>query len=169
VKSPFPCNWQSQIRLHWRLDSEKIQTASAEGTYTSLPDAQWSDTLSKLVQVKLLRSFENARRFAGVSRPLEAVKSDFQLVLDIRKFQISANHTAEVEIGCKLLDGSGRIVATHTLKASAPVEGPAAASAVASLDKAFGQVGADIVSWTADATNEPPPPRAVTPKRTSRG
>src|SRR5262249_26691039 len=107
------------------LDSERIQTLSASGAYASVPDAQWSDALPKLVQVTLLRRLEDAGRFSGVTRPLEGTTSDIQLVLDIRKFQISPNLSAEVEIGCKLVGSNGRIMTTRT-RASAPVEGQGA-------------------------------------------
>ena len=125
------------------MDSERIQTVSANGAYASVPDAQWSDALPKLLQVKILRSLEDAGRFAGVSRPLEGVTSDFQLVLDIRKFQISPNLMAEVELGCKILAANGRVIATRIFRASVAAEGLGAPAAVAALDKAFGQVGAE--------------------------
>jgi phospholipid/cholesterol/gamma-HCH transport system substrate-binding protein len=151
------------------LDSERIQAISGNGAYASLPDAQWSDALPKLLQVKLLRSLEDAGRFAGVTRPLEGATSDFQLVLDIRKFQISPNLSAEVEIGSKFLGSNGRIIATRTFRAAAPVEGPGAPAAVAALDKAFGQAGVELLTWTAQAANELSAPRAVGPKRTGGG
>jgi ABC-type uncharacterized transport system auxiliary subunit len=151
------------------LDNERVQSVAANGAYASLADAQWSDALPKLLQVKILRSLEDAGRFAGVSRPLEGVTSDFQLMLDIRKFQLSSNLTAEVELGCKILGANGRVVATRIFRASVAAEAPGAPAAVAALDKAFGQVGTDIVFWTARAANEPPPPRTVMPKRTSGG
>jgi phospholipid/cholesterol/gamma-HCH transport system substrate-binding protein len=151
------------------LDSERIQTASANGSFVSLPDAQWRDALPKLLQLKLLRSLEDAARFSGVSRPLEGVTGDVQLVLDIRKFQVSPNRTAEVEIGAKLIGSSGRIMATRTFRASAAIEEPSAPAAVAALDKAFGQAGAELLAWIAQTANEPPTPRAVGPKRTSGG
>ena len=140
------------------LDNERIQSVSANGAYVSVPDAQWSDALPKLVQVKILRALEDAGRFAGVSRPLEGVTSDFQLMLDIRRFQLSVNLTAEIELGCKILGANGRIIATRIFRASVAVEGSGAPASVAALDKAFGQVGADIVSWTIHAANEPPSP-----------
>ena len=151
------------------LDSERIQTVSANGAYASVPDAQWSDALPKLLQVKIIRSLEDAGKFAGISRPLEGVTSDFQLVMDIRKFQLLSSLTAEVELGCKILGANGRVIANRIFRASVAVEAPGVPGAVAALDKAFGQVGAGIVSWTVDAANEPPPPRTVTPKRTSGG
>jgi phospholipid/cholesterol/gamma-HCH transport system substrate-binding protein len=151
------------------LDTERIQTVSADGSYASLPDAQWSDALPKLLQLKLLRGLEDAGGFAGVSRPLEGVTGDLQLVLDLRKFQIAPDLTAEVEIGSKLLGSNGRIMATRTFRASLPVEGRGVPAAVAALDKAFGQVAGDLLVWTARAANEPTAPRAVAPKRSGGG
>jgi phospholipid/cholesterol/gamma-HCH transport system substrate-binding protein len=151
------------------LDSERIQMVSANGSYASLPDAQWSDALPKLIQLKLLRALEDAGGFAGVSRPMEGVTGDLQLVLDLRKFQIGPNLAAEVEIGSKLLGSNGRIVATRTFRASLPAEGHGAPASVAALDKAFNQVGGDLLVWTAQAANEPSAPRAVAPKRSGGG
>jgi phospholipid/cholesterol/gamma-HCH transport system substrate-binding protein len=151
------------------LDSERIQMVSANGSYASLPDAQWSDALPKVIQLKLLRALEDAGGFAGVNRPMEGVTGDLQLVLDLRKFQIGPNLAAEVEIGSKLLGSNGRIVATRTFRASLPAEGHGAPASVAALDKAFNQVGGDLLVWTAQAANEPSAPRAVAPKRSGGG
>ena len=131
-------------------------------------NAQWSDTLPKLIQLKLLRGLEDWGGFAGVSRPLEGVTGDLQLVLDLRRFQIAADLAAEVEIGSKLLGSNGRIMATRTFRASMPVEGHGVPASVAALNKAFGQVAGDLLVWMTQATNEPSAPRAVAPKR-SRG
>ena len=150
-----------------QLDSERIQTLSADGVYANLPDAQWSDALPKLLQVKVLRALEDAGRFAGVSRPLEGVTSDAQLLLDVRKFQISPELTAEVEIGCKLIAANGQIIATRTFRAATPVAGQGAAAAVKALNQAFAEAGAQLLSWTAQAANEPSALRAVGGRRGS--
>ena len=73
------------------LDSDRIQSVSAQGAYVALPDAQWSDLLPKLVQTKLLRAFEDASLLASVGRSLEAPPGDFLLVIDIRKFYVNAS------------------------------------------------------------------------------
>jgi phospholipid/cholesterol/gamma-HCH transport system substrate-binding protein len=151
------------------LDSERIQTVSANGAYASLPDAQWSDMLPKVLQMKLLRSLEDAGRFAGVSRPSEGVTGDLQLALDLRKFQIAPDLSADVEIGCKLLGSNGRILATQTFRAAMPLEGAGAPASVAALDKAFGQVGTDLLEWAARVAGEPSSPRSVGPRRTTGG
>ena len=61
------------------------------------------------------------------------------------------------------------VIATRIFRVSVAAEGLGAPAAVAALDKAFGQAGAELVSWATNAANEPAPPRAVVPKRTSGG
>ena len=103
------------------LDSEEILTRSAAGVSSSLPDAQWSDTVPKLLQMKIIQAFENAGTLAGVSRPLEGVTGDFQLLIDVRRFQIAAaDATADVELAGKILDGKGRIIDTRVCRATTP-------------------------------------------------
>ena len=151
------------------LDAEKVQSASADGAFANLPDAQWSDALPKLVQVKILRSIENAGRFSEGSRPLEGLATDFQLVLEIRKFQLAVNGNADAEFGCKIVASSGRIIAMRVFRAAFAAEAANAPAAVAALDKAFGQAGSDLVTWVGHAVNQPTLPKAALPRRTSGG
>jgi phospholipid/cholesterol/gamma-HCH transport system substrate-binding protein len=151
------------------LDTERVQSASADGAFANLPDAQWSDALPKLVQVKILRSNEDAGRFSGVSRPLEGLTTDFQLVLDVREFQLAVNGNADVEFGCKIVASNGRIIAMRVFRASVAAEAANAPAAAAALDRAFGQAGSDLVAWVGRAVNEPDLPKAVLPRRKSGG
>jgi phospholipid/cholesterol/gamma-HCH transport system substrate-binding protein len=131
------------------LDSEKILTRSAAGVSSSLPDAQWSDTVPKLLQMKIIQAFENAGTLAGVSRPLEGVTGDFQLLIDVRRFQIAApDATADVELAGKILDGKGRIIDTRVFRAAAPAAAMDAPTATAALDQAFGKAATELVLWT---------------------
>jgi phospholipid/cholesterol/gamma-HCH transport system substrate-binding protein len=47
------------------LDTEKVQSMSAGGVTSPLPDAQWSDTLPKLLQMKIIPGFEDANLFGA--------------------------------------------------------------------------------------------------------
>jgi len=150
------------------LDSDKVQSVTPAGVSAALPDAQWSDTLSKLVQVKIIRAFEDAGAVAAVSRPLEGVTGDVQLLIDVRKFQLSLGSppTAEIELSAKVLDDKGRIANTRIFLA---------ASAKAALEQTFGAAVIDLVDWTArtigeDATMPAPTPAPSkgAPKRSPR-
>lgn len=133
------------------LDNERMQVAAADGALAALPGGQWSDVLSKMVQMKLIRSIEDSRAFAGVSRPLEGFGADFQLLIDIRKFQVveAQGRAAVIEIAGKISDSNGRIVATKVFANRIAVATQEAAAALAAFDEAFRPVAQDLVTWAA--------------------
>jgi len=147
------------------LDSEKIQVEATGGAISALPDVQWSDALPRLLQTKIIRSLEDSTAFAGVSRPLDGLIGDFQLVIDIRRFQISPSLVADVELGAKIVDGNGRIIATRVFRASAPAPSAEAPAAVAALDQAFAGAGPELVAWAARTISEQGAPKAAAPKK----
>lgn len=151
------------------LDNDKIQSMSAAGAYTVLPDAQWSDLLPKVVQMSLSRLLEDAGLFATVSRPMDGVTGDFQLALDVRKFHLGPDLSAEVELGAKLLDGKGRIVAGHVAREAATAETPTGPAAAAALNRAFAGVATELVGWTARTIAELPQPKTVIPRKAVGG
>ena len=151
------------------LDSDRIQSTSASGAYAALSDGQWIDLLPKVVQMKLLRSFEDAAVFAGVSRSVDGPPGDFQLIIDVRKFHVASNLSAEVDLGSRLVDSKGRVVATRVLRSSVPANALLAPAATSALDQAFGQFGAELVAWTARSIAELGLPKTVVPKRAIGG
>ncbi|WP_114948875.1 ABC-type transport auxiliary lipoprotein family protein [Microvirga calopogonii] len=112
-------------------------------------DAQWSDSLPKLVQAKIIQSFENANYPQAVARPTEGLTADYQLLIDIRSFQVMLlpGPRADVEFSAKILAGDGRIVGAHIVHASVPVQATDAAAAVAGLNEAFGEAATELVLW----------------------
>jgi phospholipid/cholesterol/gamma-HCH transport system substrate-binding protein len=135
-------------------DSQKILIRSGDGTFGSVENAQWADTLIKLVQARLVQSFENARQLAAVSRPLEQLAAQYRLELTIRSFQIAtapAPHAA-VDLVARLVNDKGEVIAARYFTANVPAKSTLAADAVAALSKAFSQVAGAIVGWTVAAT-----------------
>lgn len=130
------------------LDTQKILARSSVGESPSFPNAQWSDNLPKLFQAKALQSFENAK-YMSVARASDVFTADQQLLLDIRRFQVSIapDPTAEVEFSAKLM-AEGRMVGARVFRATAPVKELDAGSVAAALDAAFGQTMRDLVAWT---------------------
>jgi cholesterol transport system auxiliary component len=136
------------------LDSEKIVVRPAAGEVAALADAQWSDRLPRLVQARIVQAFENANRLRAVGRPNDHLTADYQLLIDIRAFQIVATEvpTGDVEIAAKIVgDRSGRIAAARIFRASVPAEATAGPGAVAAIDEAFTKVTNELVLWVARA------------------
>lgn len=130
------------------LDSDRIAVRRADGGIAFVADAQWADRLPKLVQARLVQSFENAGRLKGVGRPGDRLTADQQLLIDLRSFGFNPATGAEVELSAKLVgDRSGRIAAARVFSARVPAAGDDAAAIAAALDQAFMQVTIELVRW----------------------
>lgn len=133
------------------LDSDQIVIRPSPSEIQYLARSQWSDSLSKMVQAKLVQAFENTGRLGGVGMPGQGLAIDYQVVTDIRAFEVqtSGAGTAVVEISAKLLnDRNGTVRAQKVFRAAAPVHGTGSTAFVKGLDAAFATVTADIVGWT---------------------
>jgi cholesterol transport system auxiliary component len=133
------------------LDSEQVVIRLSGVEIQYLSEARWGDRLPRLVQAKLVEAFENTGKVGGVGKPGQGLAIDFQVVTDIRAFQIEADGAsrADVEISVKLLnDRNGTVRAQRVFTASAPVQGSGNRDYITALDKAFATVSAEIVGWT---------------------
>jgi cholesterol transport system auxiliary component len=133
------------------LDTERIVVRPAKGELGYLGGAQWSDRLPKLVQARIVQSFENANRLRAVGRAGERLTADFDLVIDMRAFGLALadNGTfAEVEISAKVVaDKSGRIIAGKVFRVTIPAASSEGPAATAALDEAFHRVVIEMVLW----------------------
>ena len=133
------------------LDGQRVVVKPSAGEVTYLPDAQWSDRLPKLVQAKIIEAYENANRLRSVGRPGDRLSVDYQLVSELRAFEIRAgSNEAVVELTAKIVDDkTGKIVAAQVFTGREPVAGAVQGAAAArALDAALAQVLRGLVSWT---------------------
>lgn len=133
------------------IDGQRVVVKPNAGEVTYLPDAQWSDRLPKLVQSKIIEAYENSNRLKSVGRPGDRLTVDFQLVSELRSFEIdAATGQAVVEITAKVVnDKTGRIVAAQVFSARRPLAGPVdGPTATRALDAALGEVLRDLVTWS---------------------
>jgi phospholipid/cholesterol/gamma-HCH transport system substrate-binding protein len=127
-------------------DTPKFLVQSGEGEATPFDGAQWADSLPRLVQSAIVRSFENAG-YARVGTDMQGISADRTLMLDIRRFRISADSVAEIDLTAKIADVAGAIIVERRFQARAPAAGPDAAAAAKALDEAFGRAVAELVPW----------------------
>jgi len=141
------------------FDTPKILVAPGAGESPPVDIAQWRDNIPKLLQAKLIESFENSNYVAAVARPMEGLNADYQLLIDIRNFQISAAApgsaagdstlpAAHVEFAAKILGENGRIIGSRTFDSVAPERETGTGGAVAALNEAFGKAATELVLWT---------------------
>ena len=147
------------------LDSDRIQGLSETGAYMAFADAQWGDLLPKLVQTSLARSLEDAGLSTSVSRPMDGLAGDFQLAVDIRKFHVALNQMGEVELGAKLLDAKGRLLASRVVRTSTAAQALTGPAVAVALRRAFADVASEVAAWVAGAMTELSQAKSVIPKK----
>jgi phospholipid/cholesterol/gamma-HCH transport system substrate-binding protein len=135
------------------LDTQKILVRPKAPDDPSFESARWSDTLGKLVQAKILQAFENSHYLEAVGRPFEGINSNYQLMIEIRAFQVTTTPepTAIVELSARLVGENGRIKASRVFRSTEPAKITNAGTVAAALNDAFGKVVKDIIVWTANA------------------
>jgi phospholipid/cholesterol/gamma-HCH transport system substrate-binding protein len=133
-------------------DTQKILIRSAQGTFSDIEDGRWADNLPKLMQAKVIESFENAHLLGKVSRPFDMLEAPYKLELTIRNFQISLapKPEANVEFAARILGSKGKVLDARIFKATAPARDTSAAQAVPALDKAFAKTASELVAWSVD-------------------
>lgn len=137
--------------LRW-LDSDRIVVKPTVGEINYLPSSQWSDRLPKLLQTRLIETFERARRFRAVVRPGEGVSSDYALQVEIRNFEVRVSEPNEVYIAlsARLISAnSGRSISTKLFEVRGPVSAVEVKPVTGALDAALANALADIAAWTA--------------------
>ena len=130
------------------FETQKVLVAPNPGELKPLEEGQWADSVPRLVQTKMVESFENAG-FAHVGKAMDGFTPEVQLVLEIRSFDISlaAPPSARIEISAKWLGADGKISAERSFSATAPATGVESPAAAAALNDAFQTVARDIVAW----------------------
>lgn len=144
------------------LSSDKILVARDGSVGASIENAQWSDNLPILFQTKVIESFENSGYFAAVSRPIDMLDADAQLMTELRTFRIDTTPepAAVVAYSAKVLAG-GRLAASRLFEARVPIAAVDGASAAAGLNDAFDKTVRELVAWTAENSPAPASPEAA--------
>lgn len=133
------------------IDSERVVIQPRPGEINYLSGARWSDRVPRLVQSRIIQSFENSDRIRAVTREGDSLRTDYKLDAEVREFGVlvTPQQQALVELSIKLVNArSNRVIAAQvfTARVDTPsVDGP---SATAAINAAFGTVLIDLVRWT---------------------
>jgi ABC-type sulfate/molybdate transport systems ATPase subunit len=116
-------------------------------------EAQWADSIPKLLQARLIESFENYDITHAPVRAADGVQNDGQLVIDIRRFQIATDGdpAADIALSARILDKDGKVVASRLFQQSRKLDKIEPAAAAAAFSEAFGRMAKDLIGWTVEA------------------
>lgn len=133
------------------LNSEQIVIKVSSSEIQYLAKAQWSDKLPRMVQAKLVEAYENSGKVGGVGVPGQGLAIDYQVITDIRAFEIrtGGGSQAVVEISAKIVnDRNGSVRGQKVFSQTVPTGGGSNEAFIKALDRAFASVTTEIVDWT---------------------
>lgn len=129
------------------LDTERIAARPSDIEYAYLGGAVWSDRLPRLLQTRLMETLQNTGRVKAVGVPGQGLLIDYQIVMDVRSFEISDGE-AIVSFSIKLMnDRNGQVRATRIVSTRARVSGSGNDDYVAALDRAMDEAFGEISRW----------------------
>jgi phospholipid/cholesterol/gamma-HCH transport system substrate-binding protein len=144
-----------------KIDSERIRVVGEKPEGLGLAQVRWPDILSKVIQTRIVQSFENGGYGGAVARTMEDVQTDHRLMTNIRAFQVrtdkDASVEAEVEFAVKIVDLDGRIVASRTIRTMQKASASTRAATILALDTASQAALAELVTWTCETLSQASP------------
>jgi phospholipid/cholesterol/gamma-HCH transport system substrate-binding protein len=131
------------------LQTQRILFSPAQD-YPGFADAMWADSIPKLLQARLIESFENYDIAHAPLHTGDIGQSDFQLLVDIRRFRISVDSepVAEIGLSARIIDKEGKLIASRLFEESEKFDQVAPPAAVAAFSKAFGRIAKSMIAWT---------------------
>ena len=134
------------------LDSPRIVVRPSPGEVQVYKGAVWAQPAPDLLQSMVLRDFEDSGRIAGVSRRGAGLPGDYELLLDLRRFQSTygdgATPRVEVRVSAKLVSTrTSAVVANRVFARDAIAPATDVASVARVFDGALAAVSHEIVGW----------------------
>jgi cholesterol transport system auxiliary component len=150
TKKPAP--WQLVVyepTATSALDTSRLMVRPQADQVSYYKGIAWSDRLPRLVQTRMIETFQNS----GAVKAVSSSTGQYALATELRSFQIdvtSGRAAAEIDIFAKLVNVStGRVVATKGFSARVPAASDAPGDAIAALNQAFTEVLQDTTAWVA--------------------
>jgi cholesterol transport system auxiliary component len=136
------------------LDTSRIALSDTPTTLDYFADAAWTDRAPAMVQQLLIESFEQSGRISAVSRDIAALRADYLLLSELRRFVANyrganAAPTVFVRILVRLVRMPDRsIIGQQSAERQIAAPRNDMAAIVETFDDVLGGVMKDLVGWT---------------------
>ncbi len=134
------------------LETQRFLFSPAKD-YPGFADVLWADSIPKLLQARIIEGFENYDIAHAPLRGTDIGQTDFQLLIDVRRFRIATDGQPAAEIGlsARILDKNGKVVASRLFEDSQKFDKVEPAAAATAFNDAFGRIAKDMIGWTVQA------------------
>lgn len=137
------------------LDTERIAYRARPYELEYYTGADWIDLAPEMVQMVLVRSFQNRTPLVVSDRSAGSTPPDFVLTTLLQDFQADAGKGAQVTLVATLsLVTHRRQARTRTFEAGLNAADDRIESIVAAFDQALGVVTTDLIAWTLATAEE---------------
>lgn len=121
--------------------------------YPGFADFLWADSIPKLLQARLIDTFENYDIAHAPLRTADVGQAEYQLLLDVRRFAIATEGepAAEILLSARLVDKNGKVVASRLFEERQRLDKVEPAAAVEAFNAAFGRIAKALIGWTVQA------------------
>jgi len=107
----------------------------------------WSDRLPKLLQARMVETLQNSGHIRAAAVPGQGLLIDYQLVIDVRAFELR-QEGAIADFAARVMDDrNGRVLRSRVFREVVPVASTRPAVVVQALDFAMDKTFADIANW----------------------
>jgi phospholipid/cholesterol/gamma-HCH transport system substrate-binding protein len=131
------------------LETQRFLFSPAKD-YPGFADTIWADSIPKLLQARLIEGFENYDIAHAPLRVADIGQTDFQLLVDVRRFGIATDSqpVAEIGLSARIVDKNGKVIASRLFEESAKFDKLEPQAAVAAFNEAFGRIAKGMIAWT---------------------
>lgn len=140
------------------IDTARILYQPTANEVKYYAGARWTDSVPKMVHGLLVETIDKSGGAVALDDRSLALKSDFELVGDIRRFGASPNaegkSVVDVAIIVRLVRSSDRsIVDGRSFEASAATKGSGMKPVIDAYNEALGKTVGDITAWAVSAAS----------------
>lgn len=142
------------------LDTDRIMIKSSPLEIGAISGARWSDRAPRMIQTRLVESFENSERIVAVGRQVIGLRGDYNLKSELREFQVEyfgdeENGSVLVRMNFKIISmPGGNIIASTTFERREELQGEGMDAIITAFDDALGGVMKRAVQWSLRTTEE---------------
>ncbi len=133
------------------LASSRIAIKPGPSEISYFAAAVWTDKLPRLVQHRLVETFENSRIVKAVSAGNDRIRGDFALSVALRDFQVEVQNKAaraHIRLFVKLVDEDrGLLVSSREFAATVRAGNDSVEAGVEAFRQAFAVVSKKMMRW----------------------
>jgi len=142
------------------LDTDRITVKATPFEIGYLSGARWSDRAPRMIQTRLVESFENSGHIVGVGRQTIGLRGDYNLKSELREFQAEFfdgpdGPSVLVRMNFKIIQmPAATIIASTTFSRRESLADRSMGSIISAFDDALGGVMKRAVQWSLVAVEE---------------